>query len=210
MLKKTITVFLLFVLLLPAFLLLIIPSAHAFVGDEARENILSLLQGVLMMFLLHFFTRDRTEGELYEESETELPEGVDFIDTSLKPEEEAFFSKANEARKEEGLSTLDLDWDLVLLAREKASDLARESYFHHESPTLGSPFNMMEREGISYLYAGENIGRGLSVERVHRGLMDSESHRENILEERFTHLGVGIEEGPYGTMYVQLFIEEEV
>lgn len=210
MFYRTVSLLLLFLLFLPIFLLFFIPTTHAFIGEETKESILSLIQGFLMMFLLHFFTRDSTgEGEIYQENHREMPEGVHFIDTTLSPREESFFLKANEARQEEGLSPLVLDGDLISLAREKAEDLAREDYFHHQSPSLGSPFDMMLREGISYLYAGENIGKGMTVKRVHRGLMNSESHRENILEDRFTHIGVGIVDGPQGTMYVQLFIERE-
>lgn len=205
MIKQIITFLLLFLLLLPTFLLLFTARAHAFLGEEVRENILSLIQGILMMFLLHFFSRETAE-EIPVESERELPEGVHFIDTSLTFREEAFFAATNQARQIEGLPPLQLHPQLVRLARYKAQDLAGENYFHHISPNLGSPFTMLKQEGISYLYAGENIGSGLTVQWVHRGLMNSYFHRENILEERFTHLGVGVMDGPQGIMYVQLFI----
>ncbi len=33
-------------------------------------------------------------------------------------------------------------------------------YFGHTSPTYGSPFDMMQKEGITFTYAGENIAEG--------------------------------------------------
>lgn len=90
MLKRTISILLLFLILFPVLLVLFTVNAHAFFGEEVRENILSLLQGVLMMFLLHFFSRETTE-ELPKESDPELPEGVHFIETSFTTREEVFF-----------------------------------------------------------------------------------------------------------------------
>ena len=39
-------------------------------------------------------------------------------------------------------------------------------------------------------FAGENVGRGLTVESLMEAFMASETHRANILDERFTHVGV--------------------
>jgi uncharacterized protein YkwD len=33
-------------------------------------------------------------------------------------------------------------------------------YFGHTSPTYGSPFDMMQKEGVTFTYAGENIAEG--------------------------------------------------
>ena len=42
---------------------------------------------------------------------------------------------------------------------------------------------------------------------AHRGLMESESHRENILQPDYAEVGIGVvSAGVYGRMFVQLFL----
>ena len=76
-------------------------------------------------------------------------------------------------------------------------------YFSHTSPTYGSPFDMMKKFGIQYRSAAENIARTSSVESAHNGFMNSEGHRNNIMNPRFTHIGIGIYNGYYTQMFIQ-------
>jgi uncharacterized protein YkwD len=96
---------------------------------------------------------------------------------------------------------------LVETARAKSRDLIEENYFGHISPKLGSPFEQMQRAGISYRYAGENLAGAPTVDRAHAALMKSPGHRANILSPHFTRIGVGIVDGgPYGKMFTQQFV----
>src|SRR5699024_3915976 len=91
-----------------------------------------------------------------------------------------------------GLEPLKVDWELSRVAQEKSRDMALNDYFSHNSPTYGSPFQMMQDWGISYTNAGENIAKGqLTPSEVVNAWMNSEGHRANILNEEFTHIGVG-------------------
>lgn len=76
-----------------------------------------------------------------------------------------------------------------------------KNYFDHQSPTYGSPFDMMKSFGISYKTAGENIAQGQKTpEEVVKAWMNSQGHRENIMNPSFTHIGVGyVESGNYWT-----------
>lgn len=107
----------------------------------------------------------------------------------------------NQERTERGLSPLKISTELSKVAREKSRDMAENNYFSHNSPTYGSPFDMMKQFGITYKTAGENIARGQSTpQEVVNGWMNSEGHRENILNSSFTHIGVGyVENGNYWT-----------
>ncbi len=214
LLKRTAVIILILLILLPMVFILFTATASAFIGEEARDNILSLFQGLMLFYLLNYFNGE-TEVKDQEDS-SQLPDDVHFIqetslefnsDQVLTEEEIEFYGMLNEAREELGLSPLKLDWRLVEEARIKARDLSVGGYFDHTSPRLGTPFDQMQRAGIDYSLAGENIASGLSVQRVHQGLMESISHRENILRDRYTHTGVGVIIGPSGKMYVQLFIE---
>lgn len=108
----------------------------------------------------------------------------------------------NQARSEAGLSAFTADADLAHVAWVKAKDMEQNNYFDHQSPTLGSPFELMAAYGITYSYAGENIAKGQrSPEQVVDSWMKSPGHRANILSANFTHIGVGFYEGHW----VQLF-----
>mgnify|MGYP001409754965 CR=1 FL=1 len=113
----------------------------------------------------------------------------------------------NAERLSRGLKALQLDPELVKIARLKSRDMIDNNYFEHTSPTYGDPFNMMRSFGISYKYAGENLAGNPSVEDAHESLMNSPGHRANILNPNYTHIGIGIVEGGmYGKMFTQLFI----
>ena len=83
--------------------------------------------------------------------------------------------------------------------------MKNKNYFDHNSPTYGSPFDMMKSFGISYTSAGENIAMGQTTpEQVVQAWMDSQGHRENIMNPSFTQIGVGyVASGNYWT---QMFI----
>lgn len=129
-------------------------------------------------------------------------------DTELSPDELQLFQLVNQERLQAGLSALKIHTGLVELARLKSSDMLALNYFAHQSPTYGSPFEMMQQAGIAYSYAGENLAGAPSVDRAHSSLMNSPGHRANILNPDFTHVGIGIVDGgPYGKMITQMFIK---
>lgn len=113
----------------------------------------------------------------------------------------------NQERSAAGLSALRMHAGLVELARLKSKDMIDLGYFAHQSPTYGSPFDMMRQAGIRYRTAGENLAGAPSLDRAHTGLMNSPGHRANILNRSFTHVGIGIiKDGRYGIMFTQMFI----
>lgn len=109
----------------------------------------------------------------------------------------------NQARAEAGLQPLAIDLDLSYVARVKSKDMQDNNYFSHTSPTYGSPFNMMKNFGIKYRAAAENIAINSSVKGAHNAFMNSEGHRNNILNPRMTHIGIGIQNRHYTQMFIQ-------
>jgi uncharacterized membrane protein required for colicin V production len=131
-------------------------------------------------------------------------------DLALEADPEAerqLVALANEERAARGLAPLELDPRLVPVARAHSTEMFRLRYFSHVSPETGSPFDRLSEAGIGYSRAGENLAYARSVATAHRGLMDSQGHRENILRPEFTRIGVGvIAAGAYGRMFTQLFL----
>lgn len=108
----------------------------------------------------------------------------------------------NAERAKNGLQPLTMNADLSKVATLKSQDMAKLNYFDHNSPTYGSPFDMMTKFGISYRTAGENIAMGqTSPEQVMQGWMNSPGHRANILRSSFTQIGVGVAKNSNGTIY---------
>ena len=122
---------------------------------------------------------------------------------------EAVLKLVNAERKKAGLQPLTLSEKLTNIAYTKAKDMAEKNYFSHQSPTYGSPFDMLKQFGVSFSAAGENIAAGQrSAEEVMDSWMNSSGHKANILNKNYTQLGVGFYRGgSYGTEWVQLFIK---
>jgi len=123
----------------------------------------------------------------------------------LSQYEQKVIELTNEKRAEQGLSPLKIDKELSKVAHKKSQDMAQNNYFSHNSPTYGSPFDMMKQFGIEYRTAGENIAKGQrNPQEVVDAWMNSAGHRKNILNENFTHIGVGFEEN--SNVWTQQFI----
>lgn len=115
----------------------------------------------------------------------------------------------NVERSKKGLPALKLNWELSRVARYKSNDFIKKNYFAHQSPTYGSPFEMMKQFGIYYTAAGENIAKGQnSPAAVMNSWMNSPGHRGNILSSAYNQIGVGAAKDSKGTLYwTQMFIK---
>lgn len=113
----------------------------------------------------------------------------------------------NKQRTINGLPELKFDAELQRVARIKAQDLVDNNYFSHNSPTYGSPFDMMKSFGITYKAAGENIAGNSTLEGAVTAWMNSEGHKANILSNAYNYTGIGVVESPrYGKVMVQMFM----
>src|SRR5919204_386162 len=133
----------------------------------------------------------------------DLPDGIALAADPAA--ERQMFALVNEERANAGVGPLVWDDRLVPVARAHSEEMFRLKYFSHQSPVSGSPFDRLKAAGITYQRAGENLAYAQSVTIAHRGLMQSEGHRENILRPEFTRLGIGVVSGgPYGRMFTQM------
>lgn len=116
----------------------------------------------------------------------------------------------NVERHKKGLTTLQASLSISRVAEKKSTDMRDNNYFDHQSPTYGSPFEMLKSQGVKFRTAGENIAAGQHTpQEVVETWMQSKGHRANILNNTYTHLGVGfVKGGSYGTYWTQLFISQ--
>lgn len=127
--------------------------------------------------------------------------------TSLTSDELETFNLVNQQRINNGLPALKIDYEVQRIARIKAQDMVNNNYFDHNSPTYGTPFNMLKNFGVSYNSAGENIAGNSSNNAAVTAWMNSSGHRANILNGNYNYTGIGVVSSPkYGKVYVQMFI----
>lgn len=116
----------------------------------------------------------------------------------------------NLSRAEAGLAPLVENQVLTKIANDKAQDMLDKKYFAHTSPDGVSPWHWFEKEKYDYKYAGENLAIDfMSAESQHKAWMGSEKHRQNILNNHYSEIGVAVAageiDGPMSIFTVQVF-----
>lgn len=113
----------------------------------------------------------------------------------------------NNQRALYGLPNLTIDTAIQKTARAKAEDLVSNNYFAHNSPIYGTPFDMLKSFGVTYKTAGENIAGNSTLEGAVNAWMNSQGHRENILNNAYNLTGIGVVKSEkYGYVMVQMFV----
>ena len=132
---------------------------------------------------------------------------IEMENATLTEEELRTLELINEYRKENGLRELKPLSNLQRVAKLKAYDLVNNHYFAHTSENLGTPFEMLKNNNVDYKIAGENLAGNINPERAVEAWINSPSHRENILEDKFQYTGICAIDSPvYGRVFVQVFI----
>jgi uncharacterized protein YkwD len=109
----------------------------------------------------------------------------------------------NMIRKRHELNYVKWHEETSQVALLHSRDMMENNYFSHDSPTKGGLAERLEAGEIKYHLAGENIAaKYVDGIAAVEGWLNSKGHRETLLNEKFTHLGVGV----YEKYYTQNFI----
>ena len=105
----------------------------------------------------------------------------------------------NTERTKAGLPELSVSDTLMNCAQAKAQDFEDNHYYGHNSPVYGTPGEMIRSFVSGVTAAGENIApwRETATDAF-LSWLESPPHYENILNPKFTHIGVGIIGGADG------------
>lgn len=120
-------------------------------------------------------------------------------------------AETNLQRQENGnLPALTENLKLDQAASAKANDLFLNQYFEHVSPSGVGPGELAQRYGYDYIVEGENLilGNFSSEKEVVQDWMNSPGHRANILNNRYTEIGVAIIKGTYKGETVWIGVQE--
>ena len=95
-----------------------------------------------------------------------------------------FTSLTNHERSSRGLRTLSVRSDLVAIARRHSQEMANHGGIYHND-------NLANEVSGDWTELGENVGRGPTVDDIHRAFMNSAPHRANILRASYNQIGIG-------------------
>jgi len=96
----------------------------------------------------------------------------------------------NQERAKAGLSAVTVDSKVQQAAQVRAAEQARS--FSHTRPNGTSCFTALKEAGVNYRGAGENIAYGQTTpQAVMTAWMNSSGHRANILNAKYSKIGVG-------------------
>ena len=138
-------------------------------------------------------SKDRIIPETEQEKESIL---------NISETEQRVVNLVNLERAKEGKQPLQIDESLLVSCDIRAQELVTK--FDHTRPS-GSPWSSAIT--TTYSNAGENIAYGYaSADAVMTGWMNSSGHRNNILNENYTHIGVGHYKQSGTSYWVQLLI----
>lgn len=156
--------------------------------------------GLLFLIILSLFINDT--GKVFQEYSK-------YILSKVLPD--TVIEITNEERKKQNLDSLSRNPLLDQAALLKAEHMKENQYFAHYSPEDSiSPWYWFEKVGYEYANAGENLAIYFNESKdVVEAWMNSPLHRDNILKENYTEIGVAVVQGIYQdheTSYVvQLF-----
>jgi len=101
-----------------------------------------------------------------------------------------------------------LRWNekLAAVARAHSRDMIEQRYFHHVDSEGRTLSVRMNAAGIHWRALGENIAINGTVSGAEAAFMNEprfqKNHRANILNANFTDVGIGIVQGPKGSLYI--------
>ncbi len=124
--------------------------------------------------------------------------------------EQLAYALVNDERTRDGDAPLTMREDLRRVARAHSEDMVARNFFDHTNPDNETPWDRMRAAGITWNSAGENIAwnnYSSQAEVAVNGWMGSTGHRNNILNDSFTHTGMGVAfDGAGGAYFTQVFI----
>ncbi len=116
----------------------------------------------------------------------------------------------NARRKEKNTLPLKQNEKLTKAAEAKVDDMFARQYFEHESPTGESVDDLARETGYEYLIVGENLALGNyeNDQTLVQAWMDSPGHRDNLLNPKYTEIGVAVKRGTFEGRTVWLAVQE--
>lgn len=123
------------------------------------------------------------------------PAAVPVLTSSPSPDLEAqFVSRINSLRASKGLSQLQVDGQLLGVARAWTEQMVQAGQISH-NPSLASQVSG------DWTKLGENVGVGPDVDSLMRAFINSAAHYRNLVDPDWSYVAVGVTIAPDGQLY---------
>ena len=123
--------------------------------------------------------------------------------------ESEILGRINAMRNSSGLAPLERDARLDAAARTHSADMAWHSMLAHVSPRTGDPSARVQAAGVQPSALAENVAQGADALDAHRRLVASEAHRTNMMNPRYTHIGISVVAVESGVYVTEVFAQLE-
>lgn len=115
----------------------------------------------------------------------------------------------NQERQKAGLSPLVENESLDRAAALKAENMFAENYWAHFAPSGKSPWDFILSTGYKFTYAGENLAKNFTdSSEIVNAWMNSPTHRDNLLNSKYQHIGIAVSEGVLNGQKTILVVQE--
>ncbi len=121
---------------------------------------------------------------------------------------EELLDLTNKDRVDAGLPVLTINQELVNSSELKVKDMATRGYFAHVTPEGKSPWYWFALAGYNYHSAGENLAVDfIGSSAIEDAWMKSPSHRKNILNSKYTEIGISLSSGYFKGRHTIFVVE---
>lgn len=189
--------------------------------DEMNTRPLVKMGDIYVQLLIDKFTGELSSVRFFNEKTLvaqrpyelvyrgELLENEPLSDDSWRMIEEGskqqIFDITNIMRKRYHVKPLKWDEATAEVAFLHSKDMYDSNTFSHNSKQFGELSDRLKRANIQYQLAGENIAANyMDAPAVMEGWLNSEGHRDSLLNDKYTHIGVGV----FHKHYTQDFIQK--
>ena len=100
--------------------------------------------------------------------------------------------RVNALRAAVGAPPVRSDSHLSAVAQTYSERMAAERFFAHVAPDGATLFHRLRAAGYAHRGAGENLGRAEGPLAAHFGIEHSPGHRLNVVDRRWSRLGIGV------------------
>jgi len=181
---------------------------HLFAPHYTNNHRAVLLQpaGLVMLTALYLISQFSLQLLKYAPA---LPGGV-VLGYASSISADQVVQMTNTERAKLGLGALSTNAALNQAATAKAAHMFQNDYWAHIAPDGTSPWTFIKNAGYRYTIAGENLARDFEDSgSMMTAWMNSPTHRENIVNAKFSQIGVAVVNGTLGgvetTLVVQMF-----
>lgn len=182
-------------------------------GDYSRFTLLCVSEGKVVYTYINYYIQEQQADKLLTDSIGDdkvyaaTNGNIPALDSQTTGQ--VLFEITNAFRGFHGLSALRWNDTLAQVARQHSQDMAQRNFFGHQNPDGAAADTRLKQAGYKYTACAENIVAGHeNAFRTLNALVNSETHRYNLLTPNCDETGVGwIQSGQskYGDYGTQVF-----